>query len=913
MAKLTIQIPSTTYTHTHTSSISPNPLPIPSSAKDSSSSTAKTSTYPYSHRPPSPCSTDTDSDSMLSLEVADAPPSPSPRHVGDSGYQYGCEGISTLTGQNSSPCKPLAPTSTWDYGSGSSPTHLQSSSSNSWIPRANYELSSDSLFSGNQFQDNRGRIETNANLPLPNPHPPSTSFSNALSNLNNPLPYPRTPSASSSTSSKSVSSASSNSNSSYVTSASNTSVADYLRPPSSPNGFKARTPSPLGERRGQTPSPLSSNGSLSPSPAPRLAHRISSPSPLSGSFFLANGDPRSGILPQSPNREDSSDPSFSSNRAASPLKRLPSTSSSSLLNNTSPQALNPYHGLHMQRSESPTPLDDTPKASGKIRLVGNRNGNIHHGEESSPTRSHSPLPFHVKPLPVPGGFQPSSHLSLQQPIPQPPLTRSQTPRSFSRSEHDLTRVSSPGPTRSHSRTGTRLPVPPTLMPAHHRNSSSTSLVSSMSGYTGGVSGGMAGNRPLSGFIGDLAFGGPSPTSPSFHPNSLGGGNGNGGHRRTGSGSGSFASGHRRATSHDNNGVGVECQRTGSSAISWVGCGQGQGYAPSVATTGRRSGSGSGSSGSFGGQGHVRTPSNGSWVPASAFEGVGNTLPPPPPRRHGHVRSHSYDHVPLPQPTQEKKEKEEEDETIFTGFGGVGRPTPSPSSSPVSPSFPPQSRPLPVPTPRHPSRSSSSFIVPQQRPYSAMGGYAYAPSFSHSEVHLKSQSTGGLSLVGTDPMGMFIGSQSTGTASSWFGSQPTGAGSFYSSLPPSVVEDHQGESPARMTELDGVGSSPTSRNGRKKLTKSPFGKGNREGSPTKSGGGSGFKLFGKKKGKGIVNGDGVLVTGIGGSGGVEDKTKDKGKRSSPLKKLGISLRSLSPRKQQTKEVAKAEGLIWSNPS
>ncbi|KAG7086852.1 hypothetical protein E1B28_002773 [Marasmius oreades] len=866
MTKLTIQIPSTTYTHHHTSSVNLNPLPISGSAQEASTSTTRSTTYPYSHQPPSPCGTDTDSDSMLSLEVADAPPSPSPRYVGRLGYQSGHEG------HNLRVPKPLAPTYTWEYGSGSSPTH-PASSSNSWIPRANYELSSDPLLSTHQFQGDGGRMQLNANLPLPNPHPPSTSLPNALANLNNPLPYPRTPSASSSTSSKSVSSASTNSNSSYVTSASSTGAADYLRPPPSPNDFKARMPSPLGER-GKTPSPLSSNAALSALSGPRLAHRTSSPSPLSASFSLGIDVPRPGT-PSQPHREDSGSP-FASNRAASPLKRPTPRSSSFLLNNASDSKgdstafqpeCSPYHTLQMARSESPAPMDDTPKASGKVRLV----GNAHHDESSSLR-----LPFHTQCFPVPAP-QP---VPLQQLIPQSP-TRSHTPRSFSRSEHDLSRV----PPRPHSRAGTRLPVPPTLMPAHHRNSSCTSLVSSMGGFTGGVSGGMAGNRPLSGFIGDLTFGGPSPTSPTFPPQSFAAG-GNG-HRRTGSGSGSFMSGHKRISSHDNNGLGIEYQRNGSSIHS---CG---GYTPSVATGREQKRS---PSGSFG-HGYRRRGSNGSWVAASFFEGGATfSAPPPPSRRHGHTRSHSYDHVPLSQP------QEEEDETIFTGFGGVGRPTPSPSPSPATPSFP-QSRPLPIPISRHPSRSSSSFGIPQ-RPYSAMG---YAPSFTHSEVYLRSQSTGELSMAAMDP-NMFIGSQSTGTAS-WIGSQPTGTATF--SLAPSIVDD-QGES---TDAKPAITSRPSSGNARNKLTKSRSG--GSGGSPSKSYGRGAspiksgyFKLFGKKKGKGIVNGDGVFVAGIA-AGVKEGKTEEK-QSASPLKKLGLSFKSLSPKKQQTKE-QKPEGLIWSSAS
>ncbi|KAL0573029.1 hypothetical protein V5O48_008940 [Marasmius crinis-equi] len=419
------------------------------------------------------------------------------------------------------------------------------------------------------------------------------------------------------------------------------------------------------------------------------------------------------------------------------------------------------------------------------------------------------------------------------------------------------------------------------MPAHHRNSSSTSIVSTMGGFNGGISGGMAaGSRPLSGSISDLTFGGPSPTSANFPPSAYAP---NG--PRPGHSSGSFAS---RAGSFDSNALGLEHHRTGSSVSSRGG------YAPSVAT-GMGQGLEHQRTGSFSGRGHRRTGSSGSWVPASAFEG-GAGLMPPPPRRSSHVRSHSCDHLSQPQPP--RREKKEED-IIFTGFGGVGKPAPSPSPSPTTTSFP-QSRPLPVPVPRHPSRSSSSF-VPPQRPYSAMG---YPPSFTHSEAHLRSQSTGGLSMMaGTDP-NFYVGAQSTGSAS-WIGSQPTGT----YSLPPCTIPEGSVESASPAKPSVVADATPA---GRKKLTKSSPSRreGSRspskEGSPTKSGG---FKIFGRKKGKGIVNGDGVFVAGIGANVTPEDKKKEK-RSSSPLKKLGLSLRSLSPKKGQDSPTKQTEALIWS---
>ncbi|KAL0061782.1 hypothetical protein AAF712_011387 [Marasmius tenuissimus] len=522
------------------------------------------------------------------------------------------------------------------------------------------------------------------------------------------------------------------------------------------------------------------------------------------------------------------------------------------------------------RSESPDPIDDTPKANSKIRLVGNG-------------RSHT----ETLPLPMPSPTRarnPNVFPPVQQPNPQAPAPRSPTYSSAhpysagqqaTRSDHELSVPQSP-PARPNSRNGSRLPVPPTLMAAHHRNSSSTSLVSTMGGYAGGVSGGMAGNRPLSGSFGDLTFGGRSPTSPTS-PGF--------GHGRAGSGSGYFTG------SYEANGLGVEQHRTGSSGASWGG------YPPSMATGLEHHRTGSSS-----GHGHRRTPSGGSWVPAAAFEGAGGTgLLPPPSRRASHARSHSYDHIPQPH----YQEKEEEDDTIYTGYGGVRRRVPSNSPSSTTTSFP-QSRPLPVPVPRHPSRSSTSFVAAPSRPYSAMG-YPYAASFAQSEAHLRSQSTGGLSMAAGDPS-YFIGAQSTGSATSWVGSQPTGA----SSIPTSAISDSQLSSPISPSKSKNpVGTDPGS--GRRKLTKSPSDKDRSlspskgDVSPTKSGG---FKLFGKKKDKGIMNGDGVFVAGIGGA--VSSPEKKEKRSSSPLKKLGLTLRSLSPKKGQDSPTKKPEALLWSAP-
>ncbi|KAJ8073348.1 hypothetical protein PM082_011620 [Marasmius tenuissimus] len=736
MAKLTVQIPSTTYTHNQPSSAGPSPLPSSGSAVDVSTSATKSSTYPYSHSPPSP-SSESDTDSMLSLEYADVPSSPYARYGASANYHGGYDE------QSSSPHKRLAPESTWGHGSGPVQSLQPAPSSNSWAPRANYESSSGALsFAGRVQADGRDDI---SNLSLPNPHPPPSKFPpSPLSDQTNPL-YPRTTSSSSSNSSKSVSSASSNSNASYITSASSTRTADHLKPPSGPRGFPSRTPSPLGERRGKAPSPLSSSAALSSPGNRNLSHRTSSPSPLSSSFFAA-GETQAPPVLDSGTARGGHPGTFSSNQAA----RLPSNHLNEPRGHS--DEFSPYNSIGMQRSESPDPIDDTPKANSKIRLVGNG-------------RSHT----ETLPLPMPSPTRarnPNVFPPVQQPNPQAPAPRSPTYSSAhpysagqqaTRSDHELSVPQSP-PARPNSRNGSRLPVPPTLMAAHHRNSSSTSLVSTMGGYAGGVSGGMAGNRPLSGSFGDLTFGGRSPTSPTS-PGF--------GHGRAGSGSGYFTG------SYEANGLGVEQHRTGSSGASWGG------YPPSMATGLEHHRTGSSS-----GHGHRRTPSGGSWVPAAAFEGAGGTgLLPPPSRRASHARSHSYDHIPQPH----YQEKEEEDDTIYTGYGGVRRRVPSNSPSSTTTSFP-QSRPLPVPVPRHPSRSSTSFVAAPSRPYSAMG-YPYAASFAQSEAHLRSQSTGGLSMAAGDPS-YFIGAQSTGSATSWVGSQPTGA----SSIPTSAISDSQLSSP-----------------------------------------------------------------------------------------------------------------------
>ncbi|KAJ8073349.1 hypothetical protein PM082_011621 [Marasmius tenuissimus] len=60
----------------------------------------------------------------------------------------------------------------------------------------------------------------------------------------------------------------------------------------------------------------------------------------------------------------------------------------------------------------------------------------------------------------------------------------------------------------------------------------------------------------------------------------------------------------------------------------------------------------------------------------------------------------------------------------------------------------------------------------------------------------------------------------------------------------------------------------------------------------------------------MNGDGVFVAGIGGA--VSSPEKKEKRSSSPLKKLGLTLRSLSPKKGQDSPTKKPEALLWSAP-
>ncbi|ESK84532.1 hypothetical protein Moror_6127 [Moniliophthora roreri MCA 2997] len=271
----------------------------------------------------------------------------------------------------------------------------------------------------------------------------------------------------------------------------------------------------------------------------------------------------------------------------------------------------------------------------------------------------------------------------------------------------------------------------------------------------------------------------------------------------------------------------------------------------------------------------------------------------PPRRFGHTRSHSYDPgmlpIPLPPnsrdtrrwPREEMAQKEtDEDDTIFTGFGGVGRPTPSPSPSP-SPSTPAR-RPLPIPKP-----SWSTTDIPS-RPSSAMG---YASSFMgmSGDLHLRSQSTGGTG-TGNGLVGLGLDESSFGSAPNLYGNDDT---------------------PKR--------TSSTSPRTRKKLVKSPpsspLASPGREGgvSPElrakavnyvklyrkadasvstpdeEKAGRKGFRFPSPKKKKGIVNGDGVFVSGV------QHKlpTLESERPKSPVKKLAGIFGTSSPEKEKTK--------------